>query len=146
MSRDTAGFVRAGLPRFDTQACPGNDVWKIMSGSSSLTGSLDAISFLAPEGGGAARLEGGGSVRGRVSMTDGRGGGRLAARLHNGRPLVALLPSGPPKWIAGLFDLHDFHASARVRIVPGLLAASPVRARAGSLSLDADWRQARGRS
>ncbi|MFI5119608.1 MAG: hypothetical protein ACHQM4_04300 [Thermoanaerobaculia bacterium] len=227
VSRETAGSVRATLPRFDTQAYPGNDVWKIMSGGASLRGSLDALAFLAPAGDGPRLAPGGaGTVRARVALRDGRGsarldaeasavvvklgkrrlrgavranvfarridfpGGsvafdgtrvrlqdvsledvtdppwsgaietrqarlgltdgsldaRLSARLGDGRPLVALVPAGPPKWIAGLLDLRDFEASGRLRASRGFLALSPARAEAGTFSIDADWREARGRS
>jgi hypothetical protein len=144
VSRGTAGRVRAALPRFVTQEYPGNEVWKIMSGAASLDGTLDALPFLSRDGG-KAPVEGGGSVRVRVSMTNGRGGGRVAATLHDARPLLALLPPGPPAWIAGLLDLHEFEVTAVARIAPGFLAASPVHAAAGTFSLDADWRMARGR-
>jgi hypothetical protein len=138
VSRGTAGRVGAALPRFATQKYPGNEVWKIMSGAASLDGTLP---FLSRDGG-KAPVEGGGSVR--VSMTNGRGGGRVTAALHDARPLLALLPPGPPAWIAGLLDLHDFKVSVVARIAPGFLAASPVHVRAGTFSLDADWRTARG--
>jgi hypothetical protein len=144
VSKSTHGRVRASLPRFDTQAYPGNEVWKIMSGEASLDGTLDALPFLARDGGKAA-VEGGGSVRVRVSMKDGRGGGPVGVTLRDARPLLALLPPGPPSWIAGLLDLHHFEVSAVARITPGFLAASPVHAEAGTFSLDADWRSARGR-
>ncbi len=144
VSRNASGRVGAWLPRFDTQAFPGNEVWKIMSGSASLDGTLEAVSFLSPEGGG-PRLAGGGSARVRFSMADGRGGGTVGARLPDGRPLIALLPAGPPKWIAGLIDLQDVHATARLRIAPGVIAVSPARLRAGSLAVHADFRHARGR-
>ena len=226
VSRETTGTVRAALPRFDTQAYPGNEVWKIMSGGASLRGTLDGLAFLAPAGGGPRLAPGGaGTVRARVALRDGRGSARLdadatavvmkvgertsrgavranlfarridfpggsvafdgtrvrlqgvspegaagapwsgalearqarlgladgsldahlSARLGDGRPLVALVPSGPPKWMAGLLDLRDFEASGRLRSAPGLLVLSPARAEAGTFSIDADWREARGR-
>jgi hypothetical protein len=224
VSRETTGSVRAALPRFDTQAYPGNDVWKIMSGGASLRGTLDGLAFLAPAGGGPRLASGGaGTVRARVALRDGRGGARLdaeaaavvvrlgqramrgavranvfarridfpggsvafdgtrvrlqdvslegaagapwsgvletrqarlevadgsldaqlSARLGDGRPLVALVPAGPPKWIAGLLDLRGFEASGRLRASRDLLALSPARAEAGTFSIDADWREAR---
>ena len=143
VSRNTAGRVRAWLPRFDTQAYPGNEVWKIMSGSAPLDGTLDAVPFLSPDGNRPSPT-GGGSVRIRVSMRDGRGGGSVAARLRDAEPLVSLLPAGPPKWAAGLVNLSDFAATARVAIAPGRLTVSPVHASAGTFSLDADWRLAGG--
>jgi hypothetical protein len=225
-SRETTGTVRATLPRWNTQAYPGNDVWKIVSGAASLRGTLDGLAFLAPAGGGPRLAPGGtGTVRARVALSGGRGkarldaeaaavvvkigernvrgavranvfasqidflagrvvfdgtrvrlqgvsfegaagapwsgaldarqarlsladgslDARLSARLGDGRPLVALVPAGPPKWIAGLLDLRDFEASGRLRSAPGLLALSPAHAEAGTFSIDADWREARGR-
>ena len=80
VSRETAGSVRAALPRFDTQAYPGNEVWKIMSGAASLRGTLDGLAFLAPAGGGPRLAPGGaGTVRARVALRDGRGSARLDA-------------------------------------------------------------------
>ncbi len=227
VSRETTGSVRAVLPRFDTQAYPGNAVWKIMSGAASLRGTLDGLAFLAPAGGGPHLAPGGtGAVRARVALQGGRGSARLdaeasavavklgkrmvrgaarasvfarridfpawsvafdgtrvrvkdvslegaagapwsgvlearqarlgikdgsldahlSARLGDGRPLVALVPSGPPKWIAlGLLDLRDFEASGHLRASRGFLALAPAHAEAGTFSIDADWREARGR-
>jgi hypothetical protein len=226
VSRETAGRVQAFLPRFETHAFRGNEVWKIMSGSASLKGTLDDVGFLAPDGGGPQIAPGGpGTARLRVALKDGRGrarldaqaaaliarvgdrplrGGvrlevfaqridfqagtvdfdgtraalhgvtrrdspgapwdgkfearaarlrladgsldaRLTGRLGDARPLVSLLPSGPPKWIAGLLDLRDFEAAARIRRGPGSLVLSPAHAEAGTFSIDADWREARGR-
>src|SRR5450759_758148 len=80
ISRETTGSVRAALPRFDTQAYPGNDVWKIVSGAASLRGTLDALAFLAPAGGGPRLAHGGaGTIRARVALKDGRGSARLDA-------------------------------------------------------------------
>jgi hypothetical protein len=226
VSRETTGSLRAALPRFDTQAYPGNEVWKIMSGAASLRGTLDGLTFLAPAGGGPRLTPGGaGAVRARVALRDGRGSARLdadgaavvvrvgertargairanvfarridfpggsvtfdgtrvrlqhvslegaagapwsgaletrqarlgladgvldahlSARLGDGRPLVALVPSGPPRWIAGLLDLRDFEASGWLRASPGSLTLSPARAEAGTFSIDADWRQVSAR-
>lgn len=97
---------------------------------------------------GAAGAPWGGAVETRqahLRLTDGSFDAHLSARLGDGRPLVALVPSGPPKWIAGLLDLRDFEATGRLRSRPELLALSPARAEAGTFSIDADWRQARGR-
>ena len=226
VSRETAGSVGAAFPRFDTQAYPGNDIWKIASGAVSLRGTLDGLAFLASPAGGPRLARGAaGTIRARVVLQNGRGSGRLdaeaaavvvrlgertvrgavranvvasridfhggsvafdgtrvklqdvslegaagapwscalearharlvfadgsldahlSARLGDGRPLVALVPSGPPKWIAGLLDLRDFEASSRLRVSPGFLAVSPARAEAGTFSIDADWRVAGGR-
>lgn len=221
-SRMASGRIQASLPRFDTQASPGNEVWKIMSGSASLSGTLESLAFLAPLGGG-PRIEAGGAgtVRARVALQAGRGSARfdagapaviaklgareargsvranvyarridfpgatiafdgtkmrlrnvrtgdaagapwsadleartatlrlpdgsidasLFAHLGDARPLVALVPGGPPRWIAGLLDLRDFEATGRLRAGPGSLALSPSHAQAGSFSIDADWRE-----
>ena len=224
-SRETAGRVQATLPRWDTQAYPGNDVWKIVSGAASLGGSLDGLAFLAPDGSG-PRLAGGGTVRARVHLQGGNGkarldaaaerlnmrvgartfrasirlgifasridfpagavafdgtriavhdvvadgasgppwsaaaearkarltlaGGaldaRLAAQFSDARPLLALVPSGPPRWLAGLLDLRDFEAHGRLRMAAEHLALSAAHAEAGTFSIDADWHDARGRS
>ena len=226
VSRGTAGHVGASLPRFDTRKYPGNEVWKIMSGSAILRGSLDAVSFLAPDGDGprivpgtagsvglevaladgrgSTRLDADGTVRvkvgaktlrahvrtrlvaggvdfpagavdlsgtrvrltgatfegstgkpwegdaeapeARLALADGALRARLAARLGDARPLVALLPAGPPRWLGGLLDLRDFTATAHLRTAPGRLALSPARAEAGTFSVDADWRKARDRT
>jgi hypothetical protein len=78
VSRETRGSVRARLPRFDTQAYPGNDVWKIVSGSADLAGSLDRLTFLSPDGDPAVS-GGGGAVRIAVRLDGGRGSARLDA-------------------------------------------------------------------
>ena len=224
-SRATAGSVQAALPRWNTQAYPGNDVWKIVSGAVSLGGSLDSLAFLAPDGSG-PRLAAGGTVRARVHLQGGKGkarldvaaerlamrvgartfrasirlgvfapridfpagtvafdgtriavhdvvadgasgppwsaaadarearltlaGGaldaRLTARFSDARPLLALVPSGPPRWLAGLLDLRDLEAHGRLRTAAGYLTLSPAHAEAGTFSIDADWRDAHGRS
>jgi hypothetical protein len=82
----------------------------------------------------------------KLALSDGGVRARLAARLGDARPLLALLPAGPPRWLGGLLDLRDFTATARLRALPGFLALSPARADAGTFSVDADWRRARGRA
>ncbi|MFI5180075.1 MAG: hypothetical protein ACHQPI_01635 [Thermoanaerobaculia bacterium] len=73
----TFGAVWCELPRFDTQAYPGNDVWKIMSGGSELRGDLAGLAFLSSDAGG-PRLSGGtGTIRERVGLKDGVGSVRL---------------------------------------------------------------------
>ena len=76
----------------------------------------------------------------RLGLADGSLDAHLSAHLGDGRSLVALVPSGPPKWIAGLLDLRDFEASGRLRAVairrtvaalqlnPGLTAMAPEKA------------------
>lgn len=70
----------------------------------------------------------------------------MAARLGDARPLVAFLPAGPPRWMAGLLDLRDFEAAASLRVAPGLVVLSRARAEAGTFSLDADWRRTHRRA
>ena len=220
---------RASLPRFDTQKYPGNEVWKIMSGSASLAGSLDAVPFLAPDGDGprivpgtagsvaaergarrgarqrarwtpaerCARRSGAKTLRAHVKAAHRRGRRGLSRRgvvdlsgtrvrldgsvvrgLHGdavgrrrrgpgsaarsrrrrlctpGWPRVSATRAlswrscrrARPGGSAGLLDLRDFTAPARLRTAPGLLALSPARAEAGTFSIDADWRRARGRA
>ncbi|MDL2716270.1 MAG: hypothetical protein PT977_00825 [Acidobacteriota bacterium] len=224
--RETMGTLRAALPRFETQEYPGNEVWKIMSGTVLLRGALRGLDFLSADGEGlrvaggigSARigvvLDGGrgrarvdvdagrvvaktgprvlrGSARtvvhareidfregvvsfsgstlalsdlsldgaageawagsfttpaARVHLTDGSLDARVVARLRDGRPLVALLPSGPPKWLAGLVDLRDFGAEGHVLHAPGRLTIAKARAEAGTFSLSGDYRQTRRRT
>jgi hypothetical protein len=144
VSRETSGAVRASLPRFDTKAYPGNEVWRIIAGSASLQGSLDAAPFLSPEGDG-PRFPAGGSVRLKVGVADASGSGLFVARIRDARPLVALVPAGPPKWIAGLVGLRDFEFTAQLHGRPGILAMSPAHAGSGTLAIDADLREGNGR-
>ena len=83
--------------------------------------------------------------RARLLLTHSALDADLSARLGDGRPLLALVPRGPPRWLAGLLDLRDFEASGRLRLAPGSLAITHVRAEAGTFSVEADWRRARGR-
>jgi len=140
VSRGTRGRIRAALPKFATKAYPGNEVWRIVSGSASLQGSLEAAPFLAPTKAG-PRFPDGGSVRLEVAVSGARGDGRIAARLGDARPLLALLPPGPGKWLAGFAGLRALEATGRLSGRPGLLAASPAHAESGTLSIDADLRK-----
>jgi len=79
----------------------------------------------------------------RVHLTDGSLEARVVARLRDGRPLVALLPSGPPKWLAGLLDLRDFGAEGHIALGPGRLTIAKASAEAGTFSLSGDYRETR---
>ncbi len=80
VSSGMTGSVRASIQRFVTHSYPGNDVWKIVSGTASLRGSLDTLAFLSPAGGGPHLAPGGaGTVRVRVALREGRGSARLDA-------------------------------------------------------------------
>jgi len=115
-------------------------------GSVAFDGTLVRLREVSPEGAASAPWNGTLEARqARLGLADGSLDTHLSARLGDGRPLVALVPSGPPKWIAGLLDLRDFEASGRLRATRGSLALSPARAEAGSFSIDADWREARSR-
>jgi len=77
VAQRTFGAVWCELPRFDTQAYPGNDVWKIMSGGSRLRGDLAGLAFLSPDAS-RLRLSGGaGTIREQVGLKDGVGRVRL---------------------------------------------------------------------
>jgi hypothetical protein len=115
-------------------------------GSVAFDGTLVRLREVSPEGAASAPWNGTLEARqARLGLADGSLDTHLSARLGDGRPLVALVPSGPPKWIAGLLDLRDFEASGRLRATRGSLTLSPARAEAGTFSIDADWREARGR-
>jgi hypothetical protein len=81
-----------------------------------------------------------------LRLTDGSLDARVVARLRDGRPLVAFLPSGPPKWLAGLLDLRGFGAEGRVARTPGRLTISKASLEAGAFSLAGDYRETRRRS
>jgi hypothetical protein len=83
VAQRTFGAVWCELPRFDTQAYPGNDVWKIMSGGSVLRGDLGGLTFLSPDAGGPALSGGAGSIRERVGLKDGAGKVRVEITAHD---------------------------------------------------------------
>jgi hypothetical protein len=82
----------------------------------------------------------------RLRLTDGSLDARVVARLRDGRPLVALLPPGLPKWLAGLLDLRDFGAEGHVMRAPGRLTISKASMEAGTFFLAGDYRETRRRS
>lgn len=73
VAQRTFGAVWCELPRYDTQAYPGNDVWKIMSGGSELRGDLASLAFLSPDAGGSVLSGGVGAIRERVALKEGMG-------------------------------------------------------------------------
>ena len=215
------GAVSCAIPRFDTQAFPGNDVWKLIAGSAALRARLSGVSFLSSDGKGVRFSGGNGNVRFGVALADASGRARLTATAHdvkvqagarrlrgslsaevhvprldfgdfsasfNGsrvtlrdigvdgapgrawsaelrtpaarldlkkgglaghvdgrfsdaRPIVALLPPGPPKWVAGLLDLSDLSVSANAVVAPDVLEITAARAAAGTFELSADYRE-----
>jgi hypothetical protein len=224
VTEGTRGVVSCAIPRFDTQAFPGNDVWKLISGFAALRARLSGVSFLSSDGRGVRFAGGAGDVRFGVALADTSGRARLtvsardvrvqagarrlrgsvraevhvprldfgdfsasfngsrvtlrdisvdgaparawsaelrapAARLDmnegglaghvdgrfaDARPIVALLPPGPPKWVAGLLDLSDLSVSANAVVAPGVLEVTAARAAAGTFELSGDYRE-RGR-
>jgi len=224
VTEGTRGVVSCAIPRFDTQAFPGNDVWKLIAGSAALRARLSGLAFLSSDGKGARFSGGAGDVRFGVALADASGRARLivsahdvkaragtrrfrgsvradvhlprldfgdfsaslngsrvtlrdvavdgaagrpwsaelrtpAARLDlkNGglaghvdgrfadaRPVVALLPAGLPKWVAGLLDLSDLSVSTNAAVGPGVLEVTAARAAAGTYELSGDYRD-RGR-
>jgi hypothetical protein len=82
----------------------------------------------------------------RLHLSDGSLDARVVARLRDGRPLLALLPAGPPKWLAGLLDLRDLGAEGRVVHTPGRLTISKANLKAGTFTLAGDYRETRRRS
>ncbi len=219
--RDTRGAVRAALPRFDTQEYPGNEVWKLMSGTAALRGEIRNLEFLSADGEGLRFAGGAGRARLGVVLEDGRGRVRVdadsrgvvvragkkvvrgsarvalrarpldfragtaafdgtsldlssvsldgvpgdswegsftaprgvlslkdasldmevASRLRDGRPLLSILPPGPPKWLAGLLDLRNFAAAGHVAVSPGRVTISRASAEAGTFHVAADYRK-----
>jgi hypothetical protein len=77
VAQRTFGAVWCELPRFETQAYPGNDVWKIMSGGSELRGDLAGLAFFSPDAGGSVVSGGVGAIRERVALKEGIGKVRL---------------------------------------------------------------------
>src|SRR5664280_2936056 len=168
VSRETVGAVRAALPRWETRDYPGNEVWKIVSGMAVLRGSLRAavraraidfhagtvsfagtnvaLSDFSLDGAAGEAWDGTFTTPGaRLHLTDGSLDARVVARLRDGRPLVALLPSGLPKWLAGLLDLRGLGAEGRVVYTPGRLTISKASLEAGTFFLAGDYREARRR-
>lgn len=221
MTEGTRGFVACAIPRFDTQAFPGNDVWKLIAGSAALRAHLSGVAFVSSDGNGARFSGGSGDVHFGMALADASGRARLslsarevmahsgtrrfraslraevrvprldfgdfsarfdgsrvtlrdvrvddaggpawsadvlipAARLDmkkggltgrvegtfaDARPVVALLPPGPPKWVAGLLDLAGLSVSANAVVSPGVLEITKARAAAGTFLLLGDYRK-----
>ena len=217
----TLGFVACAIPRFDTQAFPGNDVWKLIASSAALRARLLGVSFPSSDGEGARFSGGGGDVRFGVALADASGRARLIVsardvtaqsgtrryrasvraevrvprldfgdfsasfsgsrvtlrevrtdeaggpawsadlqtptarldlrsggvaghvegRLADARPVVALLPTGPPKWVASLLELKDLAVSANAVVRPRVLEVTAFRAAAGTFLLLGDYRE-----
>jgi hypothetical protein len=69
----TLGAVWCDFPRFDSRTRPGNDVWKILSGGSTLEADLGSLAFLSSDSGDLRLSGGAGSIRERIRMQDGVG-------------------------------------------------------------------------
>ena len=126
----TTGHVGAALPRFETQKYPGNEVWKIMSGSASCDGTLDAVPFLAPgrwQGAGRGGREA--SACGSPWRTGGAAG-RSRRRCTTPGPFSPCCRRGRPPGSRGS-SISVIRGVRRTRTAPGFLAASPVAPRRG---------------
>jgi len=115
-------------------------------GTVSLSGTSLALSDFSLDGAAGDAWAGTFTTPGaRLRLTDGSLDARVVARLRDGRPLVALLPPGLPKWLAGLLDLRDFGAEGHVMRAPGRLTISKASLEAGTFFLAGDYREARQR-
>src|SRR5450759_914416 len=116
-------------------------------GTVSLSGTSLALSDFSLDGAAGDAWAGTFTTPGaRLHLTDGSLDARVVARLRDGRPLVALLPPGLPKWLAGLLDLRDFGAEGHVMRAPGRLTISKASMEAGTFFLAGDYRETRRRS
>ncbi len=74
----TLGTVWCDFPRFDSRNNAGNEVWKILSGGSTLAADLDSLACLSPDSGGPRLSGGAGSIRERIRLKDGVGSVHLS--------------------------------------------------------------------
>lgn len=74
----TLGAVWCEFPRFDSRTLPGNDVWKILSGGSTLQADLESLTVLSPDSGNPRLSGGAGSIRERIRLKDGVGSVHLS--------------------------------------------------------------------
>src|ERR1035437_7072307 len=93
------------------------------AGTVSFAGTNVALSDFSLDGAAGEAWDGTFTTPGaRLHLTDGSLDARVVARLRDGRPLVALLPPGLPKWLAGLLDLRGLGAEGRVVATQGRLS------------------------
>ncbi len=117
------------------------------AGTVALGGTSLALSHLSLDGAAGEAWEGTFTTpEARLRLADGALDARVAARLRDGRPLVAFLPTGPPKWLAGFLDLRDFGAEGHVVRTPGRLTISKASLEAGTFLLEGDYRETRRRT
>jgi hypothetical protein len=116
-------------------------------GTVSLSGTSVSLSDFSLDGATGEAWDGTFTAPGaRLHLTDGSLDARVVARLRDGRPLLALLPPGLPKWLVGLLDLRDFGAEGHVVHAPGRLTISKASMEAGTFALAGDYRETRRRS
>jgi hypothetical protein len=116
-------------------------------GTVSFAGTKVALSDFSLDGAAGEAWDGTFTTPGaRLHLADGSLDARVVARLRDGRPLLALLPRGLPKWLAGFLDLRDFGAEGRVVHTPGRLTISKASMEAGTFFLAGDYRETRRRS
>ena len=81
----------------------------------------------------------------RLRLGDGSLDAGLAGSLLDARPIVALMPSGLPRWIAKVLDLENLVVSGHVAAGPSRLALTSLELSAGDFSLAGDYRSSPGR-
>jgi hypothetical protein len=115
-------------------------------GTVSFAGTKVALSDFSLDGAAGEAWDGTFTTPGaRLHLADGSLDARVVANLRDGRPLLALLPPGLPKWLAGFLDLRDFGAEGRVVQSPGRLTISKASMEAGTFFLAGDYRETRRR-
>lgn len=81
----------------------------------------------------------------RLLFADGSLDAGLVGDLLDARPIVALMPSGLPRWLAGLLHLQDLHVTGDLATGPSRLALTSLHLSAGDFSLAGDYRSRPGR-
>lgn len=79
----TLGEVWCAFPLYDSRANPGDEVWKIMSGGSTLQADLSSLACLSPDSGGPRLSGGAGSIRERIRLEDGVGSVQVSVTAHD---------------------------------------------------------------
>jgi hypothetical protein len=82
----------------------------------------------------------------RLLLIDGSLDAGLVGSLLDARPIVALMPSGLPKWIATVLDLENLDVAGRVAAGPSRLALTSLQLSAGDFSLAGNYRSSPGRA
>ncbi len=80
--------------------------------------------------------------KGRLDFGDGSVDLHLEGRIRDARPVVAMMPSGLPKWAAGILHLEDLEARGHLTATPSEITLEALRVSAGNFSLEGRYRQA----